>query len=34
MIDEIIMEGPTVEEALDAALEQMGVQLTPSSMRS
>ena len=26
MIDEIIMEGPTVEEALDAALEQMGVQ--------
>lgn len=26
MIDETIMEGPTVEEALDAALEEMGVQ--------
>ena len=26
MIDEIIMEGPSVEEALDAALDEMGVQ--------
>ncbi len=26
MIEETIMEGPTVEEALDAALEEMGVQ--------
>lgn len=26
MIDDITMEGPTVEEALDAALEEMGVQ--------
>ena len=26
MIDETIMEGPTVEEALDAALDEMGVQ--------
>lgn len=26
MIDEVTMEGPTVEEALDAALEKMGVQ--------
>lgn len=26
MIDEVVVEGPSVEEAIDAALEQMGVQ--------